>query len=219
VKNETAALMEKRGALRVGLITDDFSWLHDMVHALGDEGITFILVDPEGGKMGSLDVLITHGIPKGKITGPGPRVVEGTSEIRGTVERAVAAGFGAVDIDTLIIGIDPGKRPGIAVIADGTLISARSSSGIEDTLSWVRMLKLNLSPGRTLVRVGNGDPRRGKMIFSGLLDMGMETEIVNEKSTSRSRRYRDQNAAIMIARNPVVSPVGSPIKQPDRKTN
>ncbi len=104
----------------------------------------------------------------------------------------------------LVVGIDPGPRPGYALLSGGAGVGEGNLDSPED----VGVLGSRLHQrfvGRPLrFRVGSGDPTRRNRIVNSLLPLGEPVEIVNERGTTPRghRRPRDAAAARAIAQTP-----------------
>ena len=51
-----------------------------------------------------------------------------------------------------------------------------------------------------MIRIGRGDPANRDSIIDVLDGIGIPIEIVDERRTTRGTKFRDQNAAVRIAR-------------------
>ncbi|MGA1792783.1 MAG: hypothetical protein ACMUHM_02430 [Thermoplasmatota archaeon] len=201
--DEVSHLREREKGLLIGICTLDFSYLHDIVKTLKERQIPRSILEPGTVFDARMDCLILErGVEAPTFTFKSPNIVELTSDPKETVDRAVAACFGKERPIQLIAGVDPGSRPGIAFIADGTLISASRSGSPSSVVEILVHARRAYSPKEMLVRVGDGDPSRGSQIISDLRASGFRVEIVDESQTTRTKRYRDENAAVLIARTP-----------------
>ncbi|MGA1820457.1 MAG: hypothetical protein ACMUHU_05545 [Thermoplasmatota archaeon] len=201
--DEVSQLREREKGFLIGICTVDFSFLHDIVKILKEKQIPRSILEPGSVFDASMDCLILEkGVDPPNFTFRMPNVVELTSNPREIVDRAIAACFGKDRPMHLVAGVDPGKRPGIAIIADGTLISASRSGGPSSVLDALMQARRSYRPREMLVRVGDGDPSQGSMIISDLKGAGFRIEIVDESQTTRTKKYRDENAAVLIARTP-----------------
>jgi hypothetical protein len=114
------------------------------------------------------------------------------------VESALAAGDASED---LIVGIDPGPRPGYAILEGPRLLG----EGIVDAPEEVARLGSHLRrrfPARSIrFRVGSGDRLARDRIVNALLSLRRPIEVVDEhRTTPRGhRRPRDAIAARAIA--------------------
>ncbi len=199
--DDVLSVMNMRRGLILGICTTDFSYLHDMVSLLGNTVDRFHIL--EGGRRThkELDCLmLERGINAPIMRSPSPPIVGILDDPRVTLERAIAAALGRLSPDHLVIGIDPGKRPGIAFLADGKTISTFQAAGPSEAYDVVRKGKKAYQAGHNLIRMGDGDPASRDAILRELFPLCIATELVDEKFTTKGTKYRDENAAIHIGR-------------------
>jgi hypothetical protein len=103
----------------------------------------------------------------------------------------------------VLIGIDPGERPGVAVIGDDIVLQKDQVSSPETVLDYVNRT-LEIYPAKEiLVRIGHGSLIIRNRIINSLITLRIPIEIVDETNTSRSvlsrHRERDGAAAAAIA--------------------
>lgn len=123
-----------------------------------------------------------------------------------TINAALKLLNGKNDINRIVIGIDPGKNPGVAVLEDGQVsevyhVPARDVPGL------VRQI-LEYYPGKDIaIRIGNGARLVRTRLINSILDMGVNVEVVDETGTSpfmgrgiHGFEVSDIIAAINIAR-------------------
>ena len=104
----------------------------------------------------------------------------------------------------LIVGVDPGVRPGYAVLGSGGRCLARGIvESPEGVFRMARSLRQGF-PGVALrFRVGNGDHIRCSRIMNALLPLSAPVELVDEHETTLpGRRENDSLAALAIAGTP-----------------
>lgn len=109
----------------------------------------------------------------------------------------------------LLVGIDPGPRPGYAVLAP---TGACLAEGVVESPEAVAALGRKLSRGfpraHLTFRVGTGDHLRRNRIVNALLPLGAPVELANEEGTTlQGRRQNDSLAAKAIAATP-----GAPVR-------
>ncbi|WP_323675545.1 hypothetical protein [Halorubellus sp. PRR65] len=182
--------------------TADFEVYHDVVGELRDRGVAFTTVEPEDDLPDDTDVVVTgpgegdavesHGVD-------GPNVVEAEPDApRRAVEAALAYLRGG-DGRT-IVGVDPGRKPGIAVLADDVVVAAFQvpASDAADVVC-----EEVAGEADAVVRVGDGARREGAKVIGGLQDV--RVELVDETGTTPylgtgARGMGDVLAAANIAR-------------------
>jgi hypothetical protein len=117
--------------------------------------------------------------------------------------------MGMYQDDQLVIGIDPGRRIGIAAFYLQKEIESQVVTSIEDVVDLVTVLVKGISSRKKLVRIGDGNPTMARNIadriharFKGKVII----EFVNEHGTSavhaldsNRRGIRDKLSARVIA--------------------
>ena len=56
----------------------------------------------------------------------------------------------------LVVGVDPGPRPGFAFLADGVVLGKREMDAIDDAIDATVQLVTRVKPMQVLVRIGHG---------------------------------------------------------------
>jgi hypothetical protein len=138
--------------------------------------------------------------------------VPGGSVDRAALWAAVRSAIGAVDPSSeLVVGIDPGPRPGYAVLAREACLDEGTLDGPEEVAGLGRHLRRRFPSRGVRFRVGSGDPNHRTRILNALLPLHRPVELVNERNTTPhgSRRATDAAAARLIARTP-----GKPVRAP-----
>ena len=104
--------------------------------------------------------------------------------------------------DEIIVGIDPGPRPGYAVLAGTTVLGEGILESPEAAGSFASHLRHRFPSRPVRVRVGAGDPPARNRIVNALLAHHRSVELVSERGTTPrgTRRPRDAVAARTIAR-------------------
>ncbi len=98
----------------------------------------------------------------------------------------------------IVVGIDPGPKPGLAVVGDGIIVEEMQLNCVDKIRSTVDEIYEGYKPQRMIVRVGNGDIVNRNKIVNSLLD-DYTVELVDERGTSSSITNRDIESAKTIA--------------------
>jgi hypothetical protein len=118
--------------------------------------------------------------------------------------------------DVILVGVDPGKRTGLAVFYGQTRLAFSTFDSAAAVWSRVGAFARGVPSSRLLVRVGNGNRSMATRLVEGLRREVPQAiiEVVNESGTSTGSSkmkgvQRDQVAAAKIAfrKGEVVSPV------------
>ncbi|CAJ36093.1 hypothetical protein [Methanocella arvoryzae] len=138
-----------------------------------------------------------------------------------TVSRAIYAEKGYGPVEEMIIGIDPGRRPGIAVLT-GDIVVAVHQVSVTEVEPLIRKIIRDYRPNSVLVRIGHGARLVTTQITNSLLQAGLRVEMVDESGTTphigrdvHTHTLRDIIAAINIARIKGV-PVGKREVEPSK---
>jgi hypothetical protein len=101
----------------------------------------------------------------------------------------------------LVIGLDPGPRPGYAVVADGSIVGEGTLEGPESAAHLAQHLRRRFPTSAVRFRIGCGDPVARDRIVHALWETHRPIEIVDERNTTPRghRRPRDIVAARRIA--------------------
>ena len=121
---------------------------------------------------------------------------------RGALWAAVGHALHAKDATAeIIVGIDPGPRPGYAVLSGSAVIGEGVLESPEAIVEFTGHLRRRFPSRSIRHRVGSGDPVRRNRIVNGLLAQRRSVELVDEQGTTPRghRRPRDMLAARRIA--------------------
>ena len=100
----------------------------------------------------------------------------------------------------LLIGVDPGPRPGCAFFSDGVLMGKRELESQYDALSFILRLVMYMSPKSVLVKIGHGSPQHRDQFINQILGLGYHVEEVDESRTSAgTSRHHHGLSAVKIA--------------------
>lgn len=202
---------------RLGVLTTDFALYHDLVRYLRDHGISFESLafgEIPGPEVG---VVVTSwrdvhrsDLPVQLPVVPVSIDASGREDVAGAVTQALRALEGVPGYHELVVGIDPGKRPGIAFLGDGRIIHTAQTMAAAEVAPLLRGLLPQFPSDRVVVRLGQGAPRERDAILYEVLgwqDPALRIELVDETGTTpRPGRQRawspDVAAAVEIARTP-----------------
>jgi len=183
---------------KVGVLISDAKLMFEIVEMLKTTGIPFEIIDRNGRIPHDISVLI---ISREDNPEKFSRkiIVCSLDRIEAAVKEAKAALHSCGKIRHVTIGIDPGNKTGVAVLADDSYVDSAVVDNPEIVASRIREF-LELYPAESiLVRIGNGDRTKRNRIFNSIWDMGLPIEIVDESNTSTLSSQKDVDAAIEIA--------------------
>jgi hypothetical protein len=176
--------------------TEDFEVYHEVVNELRDRGVRFTTVEP-GDDLPERTELVLTG-PDDDVDVDHDLVRAQPGDPRGAVEQALAVLRGGEG--RTVVGVDPGDRPGIAVL-HGDVVVAVFQVPLDRAVEVVR--RETEGAADPVVRVGDGARLAGSTVVNALADL--RVELVDETGTTPYlgegvRESADVVAAINIAR-------------------
>lgn len=187
----------------LGLQTTDFSVYYDLVQALRARGVPFVPLAP--GDPVPLHVGVVVTTPREALLVDHPLVVP-FSTPEETIAEALRLLHAPGPFRTCVIGIDPGERPGVAVLADGRVLRLVHALTPESVQEVVRSVVGVLPAERFIVRIGNGAPTFRDRILGTIGDVDATIELVDERRSTPhdygTPAERDTGAATNIALTP-----------------
>lgn len=153
----------------------------------------------------NIGVIITTEKESGSIDFSRDRMIFADGRPQAAVDRAYSL-LHAEEFDEIIIGIDPGKYPGVAVLGNGKTISVHHVSAGE-VCPLIKRILGEFDDKNILVRIGHGARLVRSRLVNDLLDLGLHVEMVDETGTTprlgrgvHGQVISDIIAAINIAR-------------------
>jgi hypothetical protein len=181
----------------IGILTSDFRVYYELIKALKMRDLSFASLSFDELIPVNIGVIITTEDEKENIDFPNLVVAEKDIEL--TIDVATRILKGKEKFNRLIIGIDPGKRPGVAVIGDDDILSTAQVSSPEKVEAVVGRVIKTYPSEETIVRIGHGDTTHRNRIINSLSKFDLMVEISDETKTTRISDSPDIDAAIDIA--------------------
>jgi hypothetical protein len=181
----------------IGILTSDFRVYYELIKGLKKRDLSFVSLTFNEPIPLNIGVIITTKEEKNKIKFP--RLVLTEKDIDLTIDRAMRILRGKEKFKKLIIGIDPGKRPGLAVIGDGEILSTVQVPSPEKVKEMVDRAIASYPAEETVIRIGHGDTTHRNRIINSLSNLMLKIEISDETRTTRISETPDIDAAIEIA--------------------
>lgn len=123
------------------------------------------------------------------------------------IDKAISLLSGE-DFEHIIIGIDPGKYPGMAVLGNSKTISVHRVS-VGEVCPLIKRIMREYEDKKLTVRIGHGARLIRSQLINGILDLGLPVEMVDETGTTprlgkgvHGQVISDIIAAINIAKIP-----------------
>jgi hypothetical protein len=179
----------------IGLVTEDFRFFHQMVRLLKDKDEPFVSFGFDESVPENVGAIITTKAEQDRVKFS-TVVSDDDPDVAFRAARSVLRGK---RYSRIVVGIDPGRRPGIAVIGDGRIIDTELVFSPEEVAETLVYMTRNLEFDLMTVRIGHGDPTNRNRIIQAVWPLADEVEIVDESSTTKRTVTPDIDAAIMIA--------------------
>lgn len=193
--------------MTVVVATSDFELYHDLVAELRSRDVRFTTVEP-GSPLPEGTTAVLSG-PDDPVDSPPAdleHVVATPGEARPAVDEALARVRGADE--RVVVGIDPGDRPGIAVLAGDDVVAAfqvpiaRVADVIEREIA---------GAPDPVVRIGDGARLDGARIVDDLPDA--RVELVDETGTTPHLGTGARGAGDLLAAANIARREGEPIER------
>jgi hypothetical protein len=191
-----------------------------MVAELKSRGLHFVTLRVGDAIPDNVDVVITTSDEADSVSSDDRQIVV-YDEPAATASRAIGAERREGQPGEMVIGIDPGRRPGVAVLA-GDMVIAVHQVSITEVEPLIRKIHRDYRPASMLIRIGNGARLVTTQVINSLLQAGFHVELVDETGTTphvgkdiHTNTVRDIIAAINIARIKG-APVGKREIEPSR---
>ena len=187
----------------LGVQTADFSVYYDLVHALRERRIPFVPIAP--GEPIPLNVGAVLTTPAEADLIPHPHVVPFTT-VDDTLDIALHLLHGRATYRLCVLGVDPGDRPGIAVVADGKILRLVHAPSPEAVRPAIDSALATFPANEFVLRIGNGAPTCRDRILKALDGLPLRMELVDETRSTpvayHGNAERDTVAATNIALTP-----------------
>jgi hypothetical protein len=183
---------------------------YELVKELKRKRLLFQSLKPWDSIPLGIKVVITTQEESKQISHPQVLIFEQGTNPESVVDKALLVVQGKRSYEKIVVGVDPGKTYGIALLGDDNVLETLTSSSLELAVNLI-LDSVNRFPAETkAVHVGNGPPKHTKRLIQLLNEkLPEETmiEIVSEAGTSHTvgesvnrRGVRDTVSAIEIAR-------------------
>ena len=182
---------------------------YELVNELQRKRLPFLSLKPWDPVPLDIKVVLTTKEERHKVSYPKILLFEPESNPESVVDQALLIVQGKQGYEKVVVGVDPGKTYGIAILGDNKVLETATSSNTEDAAHTILDSLKRFPSEAEVVRVGEGPPEYTKTLLS-LLDKALpeETliELVSEAGTSRltnnsvnRRVIKDAVSAIKIA--------------------
>jgi hypothetical protein len=180
-----------------------------LVNELKVRGIPFLSLTPYEDVPLRIEVVITTENERTYIKHSKVLIYKEKADPSGIVDEAIRLMTGKEVFEALVVGVDPGKTFGIAVLNDGNILKTFACSSVEESVSKIIEIFNEQSAAVRFLKVGDEASSYTAELLP-LLDTALPEdviiEIVREAGTSRfigqhthKRRLKHAMAAIKIA--------------------
>jgi hypothetical protein len=181
----------------IAVITENFKIYYDIVKILKKEKLPFLSLSFDDKIPPNVGVAITDIKEREKVLFEPVVLVE--TDIQRAVDEAEKILFRKQLYSNLIIGIDPGKRPGIAVLGDGEVIRGFQVDSPEGATEIVKQALELYQAQEIKIKIGHGASTFRNRIINAIFPLKIPIEIVNETNTTHNVDWDDIRAAVDIA--------------------
>jgi len=187
----------------LGVYTKDFSLYHDIIKALKKRNISYVSLSSSENIPKRIGVILTSRKEMEVISREKTIAVDDFDSLDHAIDLAMQKLTGKELYATVFIGIDPGERPGIAVVGDSILLQKMQVNAPESVAAEIRRLVKVYPSKKTCIRIGHGSIIARNRIINSLIPLQIPIEIVDETRTTPSQQkgriQRDLEAAAAIA--------------------
>lgn len=207
----------------IGLMTEDFRFFYEVVESLKRRGEPFVSLGFTDSIPPAVGVIITTEHESGMVQFS---KVVADDDPEYAINMALSIIHGGDEFNTLVVGIDPGPRPGMVVLGDGKVLISKIvpvpeqvADELSEIISYVEFQKI-------IVRIGHGNPINRNRSICALWDLVDHIEVVDETSTTGKGGVPDIEAALAIAKTPgirllhrpAISPTSGEIRDIQRRS-
>jgi hypothetical protein len=178
------------------IMTSDFRLYHGLVKEMNRAGMRYISLEPGEEVPPYVGLVITSKEEYDSIDFQ--RKIWVSDPEKG-VKRALVYLTGTDRCNELVIGIDPGKKPGIAIICDGKVVEKTVAMSPEGCYPIVFDAVSSREYGSAKIRIGHGDLTNRNRTIIALRPLEIHMELVDESNTTRLTKNDDEDAAVSIA--------------------
>ncbi|PNW63846.1 UNVERIFIED_CONTAM: hypothetical protein BEN50_24740, partial [Euhalothece sp. KZN 001] len=157
--------------------TADFELAHDLLAALRDRSVPATLAEPDAAVPPATTAVLT-GTDDAVVVPAGVPVITGdVSEIREMIDRALT-GDAAADAP-VVIGVDPGKMPGVAVVQGSQVLAVC----VVDAAAAPALIRREYRRyDDAVIKIGDGARLAGAQLLRALADLPVQ--LVDETGTT-----------------------------------
>lgn len=171
---------------RIGVFTYDFKFYRDIIHLLREWNLPFLSLEEPFSVPDDVVVVLSSSkdefVVRNQVKSDDPR-----QALRMSLSRLLLK----EKFQNLVIGIDPGPYPGLAVFGDNVLTEAYECTSVENAGDEIASIVSSYSYGDLDIKIGDGDAPNRDFIISTLKNRNLRVRMVDEKNTSFPHKIHD----------------------------
>jgi len=193
---------------KIAVVTVSGKAYYKLVNELKRRDLLFLSLIPGEPIPTYVKVAITTEKEQSLINHPRILIFDAETEPTSILDEAIRIIEEKEICEKLVVGVDPGKTFGVAILCDGKVLRTQDCSSLEETIDII-LTALKMNPAKVqIVRIGIGIPSLADELLrrlSGSLPEHTQVEMVSESGTSRFRRedgrkkLSDADSAVKIA--------------------
>lgn len=171
---------------RIGVYTSDFKFYHDVIKLLKEWGLPFVSVESSESIPSDVSVILSSSKDEVKLE----RQVK-SNDSKQALRMSLSRLLMKDAFDSLVIGIDPGPYPGLAVLADDVLTEAYECPSIDIVGGEIDSIVSSYHFNQLEIKIGDGDAPNRDLIIDSLREINLKVRVVDEKNTSFPHKIHD----------------------------
>lgn len=183
----------------IAVMTENFSVYYDLVKALKERKTPFTSLSFNDRIPANIGLIITSPQDSERIKFQPTLIITEHDDVTLMIDKALKIIEGKAKFASLIVGIDPGKRPGLAVLGDGDILNVFQLASPEEVVKTIKQVQKTYPDQEILIRIGHGAPTQRNRIINSIFNIGFQMELVDESHTTQKTVQPDIKAAIDIA--------------------
>ncbi len=190
-------MCEKQTGL-IGVLTTDVRLYYDLMAFLKKKDLGFRMLDFERPIPQDIGVILTS---EGELESIGFEPKIAVTDIELSIRQARLALNGLSSDELVIVGVDPGPEPGIAVLCADRIIETQRAQSPEHAADIIIDILEDYAFQSSNLRMGHGSPEHRDRILAILTNYFDRVDIIDESSTSTRSHTPHVDAAVAIARH------------------
>lgn len=171
---------------RLGIYTSDFRFYYKVLQLLKERGMPFVSIENPINVPSDVPVVLSSSYDK-CILYDQIREDDAMKAIRQAMPYLLEKRL----FNEIFIGIDPGPKPGIAVLADRILVEAFELGDVRSVADVINDILQGYNARLISIRIGNGDRPNREKILGVLKGVDVPINIVDENGTSMPHKTHD----------------------------